>query len=378
MSLVLSRVRPVTAGLPPLCDLVLGPERIEQIATPGAGRGDEVIDCGGAHVSAGFLDLEVTGAAGVDLTTNPQGISDVARALVAYGVTGFLPTIMSSAPEVTAQAQRFWRTLGGTVPGGARPIGLHLEGPFLSSERRGSHAEQNLRLPSDEIAADWSAEAGVAMVTLAPELPHALDLIADLTRRGVVVSLGHTDGSAHDVDLAVQAGARAVTHLFNGMSPLTHRDPGAVGGALDNDLTLAMIVDGHHIEPRVVRLVWRLAGPDRVMLVTNANSALGAERDATTAGGRPVEVRDGMARTDDGTLAGSLCPLNEAVRNLRIYTDCSLLAAVQTVTSTPADLLGWSDYGYLAPGHPADLAVFDSDLTVGLTVVGGRVVHRSL
>jgi N-acetylglucosamine-6-phosphate deacetylase len=289
----------------------------------------------------GLVDLQVNGAAGHDLTSAPVRLWDVAAALPAFGVTAFLPTVVTSDPRVPARALEV--LAGGPPPGwsGAGPLGLHLEGPMLAPARKGAHPEEWLRLPSLELVEGWSREVGVAMVTIAPELPHALEVIEALVDRGVVVSVGHTSATAAEVAAAVEAGVTCVTHLGNAMPPMSAREPGPVGVALgSDDLVAGLVVDGHHLDAAFVRAAWRALGPDRFLTVSDTTAALGMPDGPARLGHRDVTVSDGAVRLPDGTLAGSAASLRDCVLLLVEQTGCSVDAAVATATTTPLRLLG--------------------------------------
>jgi N-acetylglucosamine-6-phosphate deacetylase len=289
----------------------------------------------------GLVDLQVNGAAGHDLTSTPERLWDVAAALAAYGVAAFLPTVVTSDPSVPARALAV--LAAGPPPGwvGAEPLGLHVEGPMLAPTRKGAHPPQWLRDPSLELVAGWSREAGVAMVTLAPELPGALDVVAALVERGVVVSVGHTEATAAQVREAVAAGARCVTHLGNAMPPLLPREPGPIGAAFGGaDLVAGLIVDGHHLDPLFVRTAWRALGPERLMLVSDTTAALGLPDGPTRLGDQDVVLADGAVRLADGTLAGSATPLGGCVRLLAEIVGVPVEEAAICATTTPLRLLG--------------------------------------
>jgi N-acetylglucosamine-6-phosphate deacetylase len=300
---------------------------------------------------------------------------DVGAALVRYGVTGYLPTIVSS-PETTID--RALAALAARPPGyqGAEPLGLHLEGPLLNPARRGAHAMTRLRTPDAAVVDRWTRTAGVALVTLAPELPGAVELIGRLVNAGVVVAAGHTEASTQQMVTAVDAGLRYVTHLFNAMAPLVHREPGPVGVALvDDRLTVGLIADGIHVHPLAVTLAWRALGPERCSLVTDAVAPLGRPHGRYLLGDVEVHATSDGVRLADGTLAGSDLSLDRAVQNLVAFTGCESHEALATVTSTPARLLGLSGKGVVAAGHDADLVLLRPDLTVAATLVAGRLVH---
>ena len=335
-------------------------------------------DADGLLVAPGFIDLQVNGAAGIDLTSEPERIWEVATALPRFGVTSFLPTLVSSPREVVERALDVLAV--GPPAGwvGARPLGLHLEGPMIAPRRRGAHAAQHVVTPSSAVIAGWSADAGVAMVTLAPELSGAMGVIAELAGRGVVVSAGHTDADERVARDAVAAGVRAVTHLFNAMAPLGPRDPGLVGATLAGLPVIAgLIADGAHLAPDVLTLAWRALGPDRRMLVSDATAALGAPPGRYRLGTRGI-ASDGARAWDPttGRPAGSAAGLDAAVSNVVAITGCDVSAAITAATSTPARLLGRAELGALDVGSPADMILLDPELRVVATIVRGVVVHR--
>lgn len=352
-------------------DVAIAGGRIVADAPPGA----RVLDATGLHVLPGFLDLQVNGVAGVDLTLEPERLWEAAAALPRFGVTAFLPTIITSAPE---QRERALATLAAGPPpdwSGAVPLGLHLEGPMIAPARKGAHPETWLRLPAPEIADGWSRAAGVAMVTLAPELPGALHVVEGLVARGVVVAVGHTEATPAQVAAAVARGARAVTHLGNAMPPLGGRAPGPVGAVLAGDrLVAGVIADGHHLDDTTLAAYAAALG-DRLLLVTDTTAALGVPDGPARLGEQEVEVRGGTVRLADGTLAGSAADLAQCLRVLRRATGRSLADAVAACTRVPAGLLGDDGRGRIAPGARGDLTLVDDDLNPVATVVGGRLLH---
>jgi len=336
-------------------------------------------DADGLTILPGLIDLQVNGVAGIDLTLEPERLWEAAEALPTYGVTAFLPTVISSAPDARDRALATLRD--GRPPGwvGAVPLGLHFEGPMLAPARRGAHPEEWLRPASAALVADWSRAAGVSMVTIAPELPGALDVIADLVARDVVVAIGHTEATAGEVAAAVDRGARAMTHLGNAMPPLGGRAPGPIGVALaDPRLVSGVIADGHHLDPLTLTAWWQALGPERLLAVTDCTAALGMPDGAARLGDQHVVVRDGTVRLDDGTLAGSAASLPACLRNLRATTGCSLQDAVVTCTATAARVVGDRYRGRLVRGARGDLTLVDDELQVVATIVGGRLVHGGL
>jgi N-acetylglucosamine-6-phosphate deacetylase len=333
-------------------------------------------DARGLRVLPGLLDLQVNGAVGIDLTLEPERLWEVASALPRFGVTAFLPTIITSAAEAR---ERALATLAAGPPAGwigAVPLGLHLEGPMIARDRKGAHPARWLRDPSTELVAGWSRGSGVAMVTIAPELPGALEVVELLAERGVVVAVGHTAATAAEVVAAVDAGARVVTHLGNAMPAMAAREPGPVGAALaERRLVAGVIADGHHLDAVTLAAYRNALGPDRLLAVTDCTAALGVADGPARLGDQHVEVRDGTVRLADGTLAGSAASLPQCLGVLMAATGTRLDEAVATCTSIAADVLGDADRGRLRAGARGDLTLVDDSLRVVATVVGGVLAH---
>jgi N-acetylglucosamine-6-phosphate deacetylase len=342
--------------------------------------GARVMEAAGLLLAPGFIDLQLNGAFGCDFTAGPESIWAVGARLPQHGVAAFLPTIVTSPLERVAAAQRVLRDGPPAGYAGAAPLGLHLEGPFLNPARRGAHHPAHLRPPSAAAIADWSPENGVRLVTLAPELPGALDVVRTLRGRGVIVGAGHSLADAAEARAGLDAGITYGTHLFNAMPPLDHRAPGLAGVLLaDERATVGLIADGVHLHPDVVTLAWRAKGPRRVNLVTDAMAALGMPPGRYRLGDFDVTVDANSARLDDGRLAGSLLRLDQAVRNLFAFTGCAPGEALRAVTAVPAGVLGLADErGQVAPGCVADLTVLTPDWRVAATIVGGQIVYSTL
>ena len=252
---------------------VAGIEKVDQFTPPDDAR---IIDAPGMSLVPGFIDLQFNGGFGHDFTTNPETIWDVAVELPRYGVTSFLPTIVTSPLETVGRGQK--ALLEGNVGGksGAIPLGLHIEGPFLNPKKKGAHNAKHLRSPDLEAISDWTPDKGVSLVTLAPELPGALEMIETLRSRSVVVSAGHSMASYEEALTGFNAGITYGTHLFNAMPPLHHRQPGLIGAALsDIRCTVGIIPDGIHLHPAVVKTIWSAKGNQKLTLVTDAMAALG-------------------------------------------------------------------------------------------------------
>jgi N-acetylglucosamine-6-phosphate deacetylase len=351
----------------------------------------QVIDANGLLLTPGFIDLQFNGGFGSDFTADPTTVWSVAAQLPQYGVAAFLPTIITAPLEKSAAGRRIVtevRPGGGTPPlqrganpqqRGATPLGLHIEGPFLNPAKKGAHNPSYLRAPSLEAVQDWSPQTGVRLVTLAPELPGALEVIEALSGRGVLVSAGHSMATYEQAVAGFDAGVRYGTHLFNAMPSLLHRDPGLPGALLtDERVTVGLIADGIHTHPAIVKLVWQVLGPRRLNLVTDAMAALGVPPGQHLLGDFLVTVDGETCRLADGTLAGSILSMDQALRNLLAWTGCTLEEALQTMTTTAARAIGLAhERGQIAPGYVADLVLLSPDLHVRGTVVDGVLVYTT-
>jgi N-acetylglucosamine-6-phosphate deacetylase len=366
----------LTPDGPRRTDVLLAAGRVAEIGALDPAAGVDRLDATELLVAPGLVDLQCNGAAGVDLSTEPERLWEVAAALPRWGVTAWLPTIVTGPSAVRRRALAALRS--GPPPGAAdrpfaQPLGLHLEGPFLAPERRGAHRPEHLAPPDPAVVEAEGWDDGVALVTLAPELPGALDLVRVLVGAGIVASAGHSSATAAEARAAVDAGVSYVTHLFNAMAPLHHREPGLAGVALTDDRVRAgIIADGIHVDPTVVALAAHALG-DRLTLVTDAVAALGAAGGPVRLG---AQAADDGVRLADGTLAGSTLALDEAVGNLVAYAGVPLSAAVVAATAAPAAVLGLTDRGTLAVGAVGDVVLLDDAGALAATVIGGRVAHR--
>lgn len=343
--------------------------------------GADAPEHGAGLLTAGMVDVQVNGFAGVDFAqASPEELGAAARAIARTGVTSFIPTLISAPVDaLAAQIVRLTAMLPGPDDG-AQALGLHLEGPFLSNRKAGAHDRSALRDP-DPAALDLLLEAGagrVALMTLAPERTGGLEAIARLRERGVVASIGHSDATGEVVREAVDAGATMVTHLFNAQRGLHHRDPGVVGEALaDSRLSLGLIADLHHVSPTALRVAFAAAA-DRVVLVTDAVAAAGMPPGSYPLGGEPavVDAPGEPPRRADGTLAGSGLTLDAAVRNA-VACGVDPVAALLAATRNAALAVGRPNLGVIEIGAPADLVWWADDFTVRAVWTGGVPVRTT-
>ena len=348
-------------------DASIGGESISEVGLPKDGSGYLAV--------AGYVDHQVNGFAGVDFAfADVKGHQRAASAMAATGVTTFQPTFVSLPWEAYEAALAVAGAASAGTPG---MVGVHLEGPFLSPAKKGAHDLANLREATPDLVGSLASHPQVSWVTVAPEVPGVLEAIGVFVRAGVRVSIGHSNATAEVAREAIDAGAVAVTHLFNAQSRLHHRRPGIPGAALDDDrVSLALIVDGHHLAPEIVRLVFRVAG-HRAFLTTDAIPAAGLSMPGRTElGGRRIRISGDRAHLEDGTLAGSILTMDKAVRNL-VDLGIPAVSALRAATETPARLLGLPSLADVRPGSVADIVVLDADYRVVRTLRGGReVFHR--
>jgi N-acetylglucosamine-6-phosphate deacetylase len=330
----------------------------------------------------GFVDLQVNGYFGEEFASaDAVGWAKVVRRLPGTGTTAFLPTIITAPVDRLAASLRAAAAIVPGLPGGARVLGVHMEGPFISPRRKGAHNADWIIDPSPA-AVDQLLEAGsglLRLVTLAPERDGALQAITRFTEAGVLVSVGHSDATAATVAVAADAGARMVTHLFNAQPPLHQRAPGVVGQALtDGRLTSGLIADFYHVAAAVCQIAFT-AAPGRILLVTDAAACAGQPPGRYLLGGEPIELPpgDGVPPVRaDGTLAGSALRMDTAVANM-VSVGAGLADAVAAAARIPADLFGRADLGRIAPGAAADLVWLDDNLRTRATWVSGDMVYSA-
>ncbi|GAB3000985.1 N-acetylglucosamine-6-phosphate deacetylase [Saccharothrix stipae] len=356
--------------------------RIVEVVAGSPPDGAEVLTDG--LLTPGLVDVQVNGAVGVDFAeVDPEGMAAVARALPQTGVTRFLPTLITAPVPVAVRQAHAVLAASATLPphAGAKPLGVHLEGPFLSPKRAGVHDPALMVPPGpaeiDMLLDDEVLRRALRMVTLAPEQPGGLDAVRRLAAAGVLVAVGHSDATGEQTRAAAEAGARMVTHLFNAQRPLGHREPGVPGVALvDDRFTLGLIADLAHVGPDVCRLVFNAAG-HRVALVTDAVAAAGMPPGRYQLGGADVLLtEDGVPRSPEGTIAGSALTLDRAVRNI-VSVGVDPAAALASATIVPAEAIGEPTLGRLEAGAVADLVWWDDDLRPRKVWVDGEVVFDS-
>ena len=335
------------------------------------------------HLIPGMINIHIHGGNGGDVMDGDmEALRKIAASAAASGVTSFLATTMTE--EIT-NIERALETVKEyinqqeTMPG-ARIIGVHMEGPFLSPEKKGAQRADLMRVPDIDLFRRWQEISGdsVRVVTIAPELDNGLAFIEYLKNHNVIASIGHSDGSYEEAEAGVAAGAGQGTHLFNAMRGIHQRAPGTAGALLlDDRVTTELIVDGIHLHPAIVRLVLKTKGREKLILITDGIRATGLADGEYELGGQKVTVGNGAARLVDGTLAGSILTMNEAARNTISFTGCGWDDIIVMTSENPARQLGLFDRkGSIAKGKDADVTVVDDKWQILLTVSGGRVVYR--
>lgn len=340
---------------------------------------DRIIEAAGRYVIPGLIDVHVHGSAGYDaMDATQEAIQGMARYFARHGVTAYLPTTITAPGDAIGQAVE--NVAGCPQPGdGAQYLGVHLEGPYLNAEFRGAQPAAHLRPPDREEYVAWLESDVVRLMTVAPELGGASALIEEGVKQGVEFAVGHSGASYEQLLAAVDLGLRQSTHTYNGMLGMHHRRPGTAGAVLSDDRIYAQVIaDGVHVHPAMIDLLIRAKGPQRTILITDAIRAAGLEDGQYDLGGETITVEKGIARTSEGSLAGSTLTMDVALRNVVEFAGLSLAQALPMATSVPAQAMGLAGKkGILAPGADADVVLLDEDLQVKLTMVGGAIAYQA-
>ncbi len=351
--------------------------RIAAITAPAQARqhAAQVHDLNGATLLPGFIDCQVNGGGGVlfNNSTDVAALRRIGSAHRKFGTTGFLPTLISD--DVEKMREAIIAARDAIVEGVSGVLGIHLEGPYLADARKGTHDARKFRVPdADEIALATALDNGITLITLAPERVGP-ETIRAFVQRGALVCAGHTAASYEEARAGIEAGISGFTHLYNAMSPLTGREPGAVGAALeDAHAWCGVIVDGHHVHPASLRVALAAKPRGKVFLVTDAMPPVGADDPSYELYGETITARDGVVRNAAGSLAGSALDMATAVRNSVAILGVPLEEAARMASAYPAQFLGIGDrYGRIAPGYHADLVALDADLQVVNTWIAGDV-----
>ncbi len=334
----------------------------------------ETIDANGAYVSAGFIDLHIHGSGGADvMDATPDTLETISSTLLQTGTTSFLATTMTMSSEAIDKALQNIQLHADKVSG-ANVLGIHLEGPFINADKHGAQDKVYVQSPNMALIENYMNE--VKMITLAPEIEGSEHFVKQLTKEypHVILSIGHSDASYEESQESFAWGISHVTHLFNAMNPYHHRKPGIVGAVFDSDVTCDIIADLVHTHPTTLELVQKVK-KEKLILITDAMRAGCMKCGTYDLGGRSVEVNEGKAVLEDGTLAGSVLKMNDALSNMRKYTSMDLVEIVNSVTKIPAAKLGMTK-GELREGYDADIVIFDENFSIISTIVNGEVKYR--
>jgi N-acetylglucosamine-6-phosphate deacetylase len=336
---------------------------------------DKIVTLDGKWIAPGMIDLHVHGSLGADtMDCSPEGWDRICRFFASRGVTSFLLTTGAASREAIDEVIE---TFQGYHPpqDGALPLGIHLEGPYLSPQKKGVQPEEHLRNPDPGEYLPWFESGAVRLMTAAPELSGTLEMIRAGRERGVFFAAGHTTASYDRLLEAVGIGLNQVSHTFNAMESLHHRSPGALGAALSDDrIYTQVIADGVHLHPAVVKILVRSKGPGRTILITDAMRAAGLGDGRYELLGQEIEVAGGEARTREGTLAGSILTLDQGLRNVLRFSGVTLSQGIAMASESPARALDlYPERGALKAGSRADLVILDEDFQVTSVMIGGRM-----
>ena len=358
-------------------NLILNNSQIEAIGI-GDTSADSIIDAKGCYVVPGFIDVHVHGAAGYDtMDATAEAIQGMGAFYAKHGVTSYYPTTMTMpAPDIQAALENVERCPQPT--NGAQHLGVHVEGPYLNLKYKGAQPPGYFRNPSPAEYGQWLETGVCKLITVAPEIEGGMQIVQELTALGVEFAIGHSAATYDEAVKAFDAGVRQVTHVFNGMVGLHHREPGALAAILTDDRVDAqLIADGIHVHPGMIRMLIRAKGAEHVMLITDAIQAAGLSDGDYSLGGQQVTVTEGIARIASGALAGSTLTMDKAIRNMMSFTDLPLHKVIGMASTVPARSMRLPNKGKLVAGYDADVVLLNRDLDVMMTIVGGRVVYRA-
>lgn len=342
-------------------------------------KADKYIDLGDNYLSPGFIDLHTHGGGGAAGTQGtPEALSIISKTHARYGVTALVLALSAAPFSVIEKISEAINQQSNGGFGGSKIIGLYLEGPFMHMKKRGATPKSYLRKPDlhKNNAIFHCAGGRLKIISIAPELPGAMEAIDYFTNNNVICAIGHTNAGYEDAKLAIARGVKLATHLFNAMSSMHHRNPGVPGAVLENpDIPVELICDGIHLNPAIVKIVYKVKGVDKIILITDAITVMGTNLKKFVYLRQPVNVIKGKPTMLSGTIAGSSLTLNRALRNFITWTGSPIEEAIKTVTQNPAQILSLKSNN-IAIGSPADLTAFDPEIDIKLTVTGGKIVYK--
>ena len=364
-----------------LVDILISNGKIEKVGKISSSPDiKNIIDAEGRIVSPGFIDVHIQGAGGADVLDNTaESLVTIAKTLAKTGTTAYIGTTVVK-PEEGNKHLKLMKDFTNKNTGGAALLGIHLEGPFINIKKKGGLAPEAIYEPSEKGLDEIFEAAGdsLKMMTIAPEIPGNLEIIQKLVRNGVVASFAHSDATYEETKRGFEAGINHVTHIFNAMPPLHHREPGPLTAIFEKEnISVQIISDGHHLHPSIVNLIYRLIGKERCICITDGMHGIGLPDGIYTYNGKKYESKNGAARYFDGTLIGSTMSLGNIALQFMKFTCCSLETAINSVTKNPAKLLGiYNRKGSLDAGKDADIVILNDDHSVFMTLVNGEVVFR--
>lgn len=361
-------------------DILIDEGKIVSLYNCGEGHpADDTIDLHGLMVLPGLVDIHTHGCAGFDtMDGSYTALNTVSKFMAKNGVTSFLPTTITENKETIAKA---FANVNETVQKGtegARIIGINMEGPYFSSKYKGAHNENYLKDPSTQELLELQKTSGnlIKIISIAPEKPGAMDFIKNLSQNGIVISLGHTGCDYETAMSAIENGATHITHMFNGMVGLHHREPGLIGAAFDKNLTVELICDGNHVHPAIIRMLYKTVGSDQIVLISDSIRGAGLEDGVYDFGGQTMTVEKGIATLKGGTLAGSTATLLHCVKKA-VEFGLPLHDAVKMATINPARVIGVDQtIGSIEQGKHADLIIVNDKLEIFYTILQGKIISK--
>jgi len=363
-------------------DLFIREGKIEQIGQALQVEADIYLDGNSKNwiVMPGFIDMHIHGSAGFDMMdATEEALRGISRSLVKEGTTSYLPTTITQRVGAIEAALK---NINGFVNNAdeAEVLGIHVEGPYISTKWAGAQPVEHITEPSIDQFLEWQKLSGnrIKQVTVAPEITGGFEFVEAMSKEGIIASIGHSDANSADVEKAVQLGAKQATHLYNQMRPFHHREPGVVGSVLLEDrMQVEIIVDYIHSHTKSVNFAYRLKGAEGIILITDAMRAKGLEYGEYDLGGQTVHVTEIGAHLSSGALAGSILTMDQAVRNMKQSTDCSMKELVSMSSTNAAKQLNLTHKGYIGEGYDADLVILDMELNVQKTICRGNIVFEN-
>ena len=379
-TILISNVTIVNHDLIFVSDIFLKDGKIEKIGTNLSIAANIHINGTSSYLFPGFIDMHIHGSAGFDtMDGTEESLRGMARSLVKEGTTSFLPTTMTQTTTVIETALANINYFE-TKEDEAEVLGIHLEGPYISKKRVGAQPIEHILAPSLEQFNRWQQQSGnrIKQVTVAPEVTNGFEFVETICKQGIIVSIGHSDATSSEVEKAIKLGANQATHLFNQMRPFHHRELGVVGSVLmAEEIRTEVIADFLHSHPNAVKMAYRLKSATGIILITDAMRAKGLSNGKYDLGGQTVQVTEQGAHLSSGALAGSVLKMDQAVRNIRDVTDCTLQELVAMSSANAAKQLKLTHKGYIAEGYDADVVLLTKDLQILKTICRGNIVFEN-